>query len=179
LLLVFFFNVNTVAHASNDENTNVVDISTPVLELENAFDAAKTVDSDIGTMGLPDLTPLKGAYVKSNQYAAGGRVNIDYEYIYMRPQEARVYASKVEASKKEAAAWIAVSWIPKIGAITGTLGSLSMLERAAFATEIRKYTDKNQSVRIVMSYDKWYGFRLRTAELWDGRIGGVKTTLVI
>ena len=173
LAFSFLSNFNTVAYASNDENTNVVDISTPVVELENV-DATETADSEIQILGLPDLTPLKGAYVKSNQYAAGGRVNIDWEYLYMTPQDARKYASKVEASLAEAAAWIAASWIPQIGAITGTLGGLSMLERAGLATEIRKYTDNNQHVRIVMYYDKFYGIRGRSAELWDGRIGGVK-----
>ena len=146
LAFSFLLNFNTVAHASNENQI----------------------------MGLPDLTPLKGAYVKSNQYASGGRVNIDYEYLYMTAADGRLYASKVETSLTEAATWIAVSWIPNIGPIAGTLSGLSMLERSAFATAIRQYTDQNQHVRIVLSYDKFIGFKLRTVGLWDGRIGGVK-----
>lgn len=97
---------------------------------------------------------LKGAYVKSTYKAQGGRMNIEYHDLYLTVADARRYASKAEMSLNEAFAWFGSGFIKGAGPYLATIGFIKASEGAIVASEIRKYTDKNQSVRITIGIDK-------------------------
>lgn len=135
--------------------------------------SAAPVDDSIQPLGLPDLTPIEGAYIKTNVYANGGRVNIDYQYYFMNARAGAQFASKIEPSLAEAVGWFGASFIPGAGPYLGTIGFISTSQRTVTATNIRKHTDQGKSVLVIYSRDNFYGIHATSVLAWDGRIGTV------
>ena len=129
----------------------------------------------VGTPKASAATPLKGAYSKAVFYAAGGRVNVEAHHLYLNVEDARAYAAKSEVSVSEGIAWFGASFIPKAGPFISTLGLLRSIEASLFVSEIRRYTDRNIPVLIVISKDNFNsGFASRAVTSWDGNAESVK-----
>jgi len=126
-----------------------------------------SIFSFVGTPKASAATPLKGAYSKAVFYAAGGRVNVEAHHLYLNVEDARAYAAKSEISIAEGIAWFGGSFIPKVGPFISTLGLLKSIEASLFVSEIRKYTDQNSPVLIVISKDNFNsGFASRAVTAW-------------
>lgn len=113
-------------------------------------------------------TPLSEGYAYTRYYAAGGKVDIDVHILYLNPMDARAYATKSQQSILEGVAWFGSSFIPVAGAYLSTLGLLKTVTDSIFVDSIRKYADVDQSVKIIITHDKWYGMTYRTATYWNG-----------
>lgn len=116
----------------------------------------------------------KGGYVKSTYYASGGRVNIEYHDLYLRVADARKYAAKSEVSIAEGAAWFGATFIRAASPYIATIGFYRATEAAVFASNIRKYTDKNKHVHVTLYNDKFYGISGRIVTQWNGQKESIK-----
>lgn len=119
---------------------------------------------------------VQGGFIKQNTYTQGGRVNIDCEHLFMNPTAARTYATKSEQSVGEALAWFGGSFIPVAGPFISTAGLYSTLEKSAFVSNIRKYADAGQGVKVIISRDKFLGGMTRTATSWNQQDSSITGT---
>ncbi|MBS4173997.1 hypothetical protein [Bacillus sp. FJAT-49736] len=94
--------------------------------------------------------------------------------LYMKPKEARIYASKSEASVKEGLAWLGASFIPGAGPYLSVIGFINTSERSELSSNIRKYTNKDQSVHITIMKDEKYKFSTYVVKKWDGKKSSIK-----
>lgn len=113
-------------------------------------------------------------YMKTKTYASGGRVDIDTDYLYMYPAEARIYASKSEVSLTNASAWFVANLILPAKPYIATGIFYTGAETSNFTTAIRNQTNLNKPVKIIIKKDNFYGIKQRTAVAWDGK----KTSMV-
>lgn len=137
----------------------------------NAVDQAENL---VNPFSDPDQ-PVSAGYGYAHYYAAGGRVDIEVHNFYLNPQNARIYATKSEPALWEAVAWFGVSLIPAVGNYIGGLGLLGQLQDAVFVSDIRRYSDANQNVKVTISTDNFYGTSTRTASYWNGMRDTVKS----
>ncbi|MNI41115.1 hypothetical protein D3C73_953600 [compost metagenome] len=102
-------------------------------------------------------------------------MDIDVDQLYLNPLDARAYATKSEQSLWEGVFWFGAAFIPYAGPYLSTLGFLSTVKDANFVSSIRQYADVNQSVKITIVHDKWYGTTTRSATYWNGMRDSVKS----
>jgi len=121
--------------------------------------------------------PVKGAIIKSTYGACGGTRCFKSTIVdlYMKPKEARKFASKTEASLKEGVAWLGAGFIPGAGPYITIIGFVNTSYRADVAAKIRKFTDKNQSVHVYyIKAENQTGFTGYTVEKWNGKKSSIK-----
>ncbi|EIJ79754.1 hypothetical protein [Bacillus methanolicus] len=70
--------------------------------------------------------------------------------------------------------WFGGSFIPTAGPYIATIGFYRATEAAVFASNIRKYTDKNKHVHVTLYKDKFYGTSGRIVTQWNGQKESIK-----
>jgi hypothetical protein len=144
----------------------LVTMSVAILMLLATFSTASAA-SGTGTYAIepdPGGGSINGAFIKSNYGKSGYSMTI--EDYFMRPGDARTFASKLDVSGTETVSWLATGFLPGIGPYLTLLGTSSTYYRGSIASKIRSYTNNNQSVHVTSfkdNYGKYYA-----VEYWNG-----------
>jgi hypothetical protein len=129
------------------------------------------------SLAAPTVTQaatVKGGIIKSTYGACGGTrcYSMEITDIYMKPTEARKYASKNDVSFKQGLGWLGASFIPGAGPYLSVYGFISTNKQQQLSNNIRKYTNKNQSVHVTIMKDSTVTSTVVTK--WDGKKTSIK-----